>query len=67
MMLEINLFLKNGGSLQVTTDKHSKEEILNLYHITKVGILQLELSDKETILLDTAELVGLVVKEKEGE
>jgi len=42
-MLEINLFLKNGGSLQVTTDKHSKEEILNLYHITKVGILQLEL------------------------
>jgi len=66
-MLEINLFLKNGGSLQVTTDKHSKEEILNLYHITKVGILQLELSDKETILLDTAELVGLVVKEKEGE
>ena len=66
-MLEINLFLKNGGSLQVTTDKHSKEEILNLYHITKVGILQLELSHKETILLDTAELVGLVVKEKEGE
>jgi len=66
-MLEINLFLKNGGSLQVTTDKHSKEEILNLYHITKVGILQLELSDKETILLDTAELVGIVVKEKEGE
>jgi hypothetical protein len=66
-MLEINLFLKNGGSLQVTTDKHSKEEILNLYHITKVGILQLELSDKETILLDTAELAGLVVKEKEGE
>jgi len=66
-MLEINLFLKNGGSLQVTTDKHSKEEILNLYHITKVGILQLELSDKETILLDTAELAGLVVKEKEVE
>jgi len=66
-MLEINLFLKNGGSLQVTTDKHSKEEILNLYHVTKVGILQLELSDKETILLDTAELAGLVVKEKEGE
>jgi len=66
-MLEINLFLKNGGSLQVTTDKHSKEEILNLYHVTKVGILQLELSDKETILLDTAELVGIVVKEKEGE
>ena len=66
-MLEVNLFLKNGGSLQVTTDKHTKEEILSLYHVPKVGNLQLELSDKETILLDTAELVGIVVKEKEGE
>lgn len=66
-MIEINLFLKNGGSLQVTTDKHTKEEILSLYHVAKDEHIQLELSDKETILLDTVELVGLVVKEKEDE